>query len=706
MAYLVCRYSTGQGPARAQCGAAHRRVAVSARPSSRRRAGGRVDGCWHNRLRQLRPDPERRRRPPRRGAHALCSARFPGERRGPRAAGGPAQDPGRRAAGPGTGLCLARLGGGGPHRRPLGTPAGGRWEISLIKALVPRPRPRTRGHMTSEIWEKSYPEGVSWRAPLPPPSPVESLLEHAAERWPDQTAIDFYDRCISYREWLALSRRVAKGLRALGVGPGISVGLHLPNTPHFLLAFFGILLAGGRVVNFSPLYALRELLHQLVDSETEVIFTLDLPTLYPQIAALKGEGRLRAVVVGSLTDFLPEPAVRAMVGPPAERKPGPGREIDFKSLIDNDGVVAPPRRGDLTEEIAVLQYTGGTTGEPKGAMLTHANLSAVVAMRYRWVEHALTPGADSTLVVLPLFHVYGMSMAMLVGLSGGTKMILHVRFDAERVLQDIARKRPTLFSGVPTMYAAMLQHPRARELDLGSLKHCACGGAPLPLEILHGFKRLTGLQLKEGYGLTEASPIVTMAPMDGSARAGTVGLPCPGTLVEIVDLESGTRVLPPGEKGEICVRGPQLTKGYWKRPDATAAAFAGGRFHTGDIGVLDQDGFLTLVDRKKDMILAGGFNVFPRVIEEAIYEHPAVAEVTVIGVPDAYRGEAAKAFVVLKPGQRLSFADLKEFLRDKLGRHEMPAEMEVRDNLPKTPVGKLSKKELVAEERAKRGLTA
>src|SRR5579883_1079985 len=664
MAYLVCRYSTGQGPARAQCGAAHRRVAVSARPSSRRRAGGRVDGCWHNRLRQLRPDPERRRRPPRRGAHALCSARFPGERRGPRAADGPlpaprserpalgrdlgparqpgalllradgrqagcpSQDPGRRAADPGTGLWLARLGGGGPHRRPLGTPAGGRWEISLIKALVPRPRPRTRGHMTSEIWEKSYPEGVSWRAPLPPPSPVESLLEHAAERWPDQTAIDFYDRCISYREWLALSRRVAKGLRALGVGPGISVGLHLPNTPHFLLAFFGILLAGGRVVNFSPLYALRELLHQLVDSETEVIFTLDLPTLYPQIAALKGEGRLRAVVVGSLTDFLPEPAVRAMVGPPAERKPGPGREIDFKSLIDNDGVVAPPRRGDLTEEIAVLQYTGGTTGEPKGAMLTHANLSAVVAMRDRWVEHALTPGADSTLVVLPLFHVYGMSMAMLVGLSGGTKMILHVRFDAERVLQDIARKRPTLFSGVPTMYAAMLQHPRARELDLGSLKHCACGG------------------------------------------------------------------------------GPQLTKGYWKRPDATAAAFAGGRFHTGDIGVLDQDGFLTLVDRKKDMILAGGFNVFPRVIEEAIYEHPAVAEVTVIGVPDAYRGEAAKAFVVLKPGQRLSFADLKEFLRDKLGRHEMPAEMEVRDNLPKTPVGKLSKKELVAEERAKRGLTA
>jgi long-chain acyl-CoA synthetase len=558
--------------------------------------------------------------------------------------------------------------------------------------------------MVSEIWERSYPEGVSWRAPLPAPIPVEALLERASERWSDRIAIDFYDRCITYREWLALARRAAKGFRALGVGPGVSVGLHLPNTPHFLIAFFGILIAGGRVVNYSPLYALRELKHQLLDSDTEVMVTLDLPQLYPQIAALKGEGRLRAVVVARLADFLPEAVVRAMVGPPAERKPGPGREIDFKALIDNDGALPPPKHGDLAEEIAVLQYTGGTTGEPKGAMLTHANLSAVVAMRDRWVERALEPGADSILVVLPLFHVYGMSMVMLVALSGGTRMILHLRFDAERVLTDIARKRPTLFPGVPTMFAAILQHPRARELDLSSLRHCASGGAPLPLEILHGFEGLTGLQLKEGYGLTEASPIVTMAPLDGRARSGTVGLPCPGTMVEIVDLETGTRVLPPGEKGEICVRGPQLTKGYWKRPDATAAAFAGGRFHTGDIGVLDADGFLTLVDRKKDMILAGGFNVFPRVIEEAIYEHPAVAEVTVIGVPDSYRGEAAKAFIVLKQGGRLDFDELRTFLRDKLGRHEMPAEMELRESLPQTSVGKLSKKELIAEERARRGL--
>ena len=494
-----------------------------------------------------------------------------------------------------------------------------------------------------------------------------------------------------------------KGLRALGVGPGVSVGLHLPNTPHFLIAFFGVLFAGGRVVNFSPLYSVRELRHQLEDSETTVMLTLDLPQLYPQIAALKGVGRLSTVVVASLADFLPAAAVRAMLGPPAERRSGAGREIDFQELIRNDGAIEPPAHGKLTEEVAVLQYTGGTTGEPKGAMLTHANLFAVVAMRDRWVENVLVPGADSTLVVLPLFHVYGMSMVMLTALNSGMRLILHMRFEADRVLADIAAKRPTLFSGVPTMFAALLQHPRVREFDLSSLRHCASGGAPLPLEIRNGFHGLTGIGLAEGYGLTETSPIVTMAPADGTARPGTVGLPCPGTVIEIVDIETGRHVLAPGEKGEICVRGPQVMLGYWKRPDATAEAFAGGRFHTGDIGYFDADGFLVLVERKKDMILCGGFNVFPRIIEEAIYEHPAVAEVSVIGIPDAYRGQTPKAFIALRPGSALTFDELKAFLAERLGRHELPSEMELRASLPKTPVGKLSKKELISEEAARRG---
>jgi len=560
--------------------------------------------------------------------------------------------------------------------------------------------------MTAELWERSYPKGVNWGEPLPPPEPVERILERAAERWPERTACDFYGRRISFAEWLRLARRVAKGFKALGVGPGVSVGLHLPNTPHYLVCFFGVILAGGRVVNFSPLYAPRELLGQLLDSETEVMVTLDLPQLYPQIAALRGKGKLHTVVVASLADFMPEPVVRVVAGPAAERLSGPGREIDFAALLENDGIVPQPVRGPLQEEIAVLQYTGGTTGEPKGAMLTHANLSAVIAIRERWFKGVLEEGKFAALAVLPLFHVYGMSMVMLAAAASGTELILHLRFDAERVLQDIAQKRPAIFAGVPTMFAALLQHPRIRDYDLTSLVHCGSGGAPLPLEIQQGFSRLIGHTIAEGYGLTEAAPIVTLAPHEASVRPGTVGLPCPNTTVEILDLETGTRVLPPGEKGEICVRGPQVMMGYWKRPEATAAALAGGRLHTGDIGFLDDAGFLTLVDRKKDMIISGGFNVFPRVIEEAIYEHPAVAEVTVIGVPDPRRGQAAKAFIALKPGATLGFEDLKAFLGERIGKHEMPAEMELRSSLPKTSVGKLSKKELVAEELAKRNAAA
>ena len=561
--------------------------------------------------------------------------------------------------------------------------------------------------MAAEIWEKSYPTGVSWSDPLPPPVPLESLLETAARRWPDRVACDFYDHRITFAEWLSLARRAAKGFRALGVGPGVSVGLHLPNTPHYLAAFFGVLLAGGRVVNYSPLYARRELERQLLDSDTEIMVTLDMASLYPQIAALKGAGRLRATVVGSLADFMAEPAARALTGAPAERQPGSGREIDFRTLIDNDGDIPPPVHGPLADEIAVIQYTGGTTGEPKGAMLTHANLSAAVFMRERWVEGVLQPGGDSIIAVLPLFHVYGMSMVMLVAVERGTELILHMRFDAERVLTDIARKRPSLFSGVPTMYSAMLGHPRLREFDLSALHHCSSGGAPLPIEVLHGFERATKLQIVEGYGLTETSPILTLAPTNGTARPGTVGLPAPHTVIEVVDIETGMTVLPQGEKGEICFRGPQVMKGYWKRPEATEEAFRGGRFHTGDIGFVDADGYVTLVDRKKDMILSGGFNVFPRTIEEAIYEHPAVAEVTVIGIPDEYRGQSAKAFIALKPGaQAFTFDELKTFLADKLAKYEMPVAMEIRQSLPKTPVGKLSKKELVAEEMAKRGAPA
>jgi long-chain acyl-CoA synthetase len=551
------------------------------------------------------------------------------------------------------------------------------------------------------VWEKSYPQGVSWDSLLPPPVPLYSLLESAAAKWSDRTVIDFYDRKFTFPELHDLAARAAKGLQTLGVGPGVHVGLRLPNTPHFVIGFFAVLMAGGRVVNFSPLAAPRELRHQLLDADTQVMITLGLPTLYPQLAVLKGTGRFETLVVCSMEDFLAGPVARAF-GPVADRIKGEGRELDFAELIANDGTFKRHPSGPLEDEVAVLQYAGGTTGEPKGAMLTHSNFCAVLNIWNHWYRPSAAE-TERALTVLPLFHVYGLTCMMLLAVANGGEMVLHIRFDPDRALADISRKKITAFLAVPTMYAALVNHPRVKEFDLSSVRRWVSGGAPLPMDVLQRFRALTGRSPIEGYGLTETAPLGTLPVFDGPGRQGSVGLPAPHTILEVVDLETGTKVLPVGEKGEICFRGPQVMKGYWKKPEATAEAFHGGRFHTGDIGFLDQDGFVTLVDRKKDMILCGGFNVFPRNIEEAIYEHPGVAEVTVIGIPDVYRGQSAKAFIALKPGYTpFGIDELRAFLVDKLAKYELPTEMEIRASLPKTPVGKLSKKELVAEEIAKR----
>ncbi len=554
----------------------------------------------------------------------------------------------------------------------------------------------------AQFWEQSYPPGIVWDAALPPPIALESLLESAAARWPDRVALDFYDRTFTFREFRDLAARAAKGLQAAGVGPGVNVGLHLPNTPHFVIAFFAVLMAGGRVVNFSPLAAPRELAYQIADAETKVMITLGLPMLYPQIAALKGTGKFDTLVVCSIADFLPAP-VAAMFGPAAERSGSAGREIDFSTLNGNDGAYTRHLHGPIEDEVAVLQYTGGTTGQPKGAMLTHANFGAVLNIYSYWNGLGPDEPPERALAVLPLFHIFGLTFLMLLAVANGSQLVLHIRFDPDRVLADIARKKITVFPGVPTMYTALANHPKAKEFDLSSVTMWVSGGAPLPLDVQQRFETLASRAPREGYGLTETAPLGTLQRRDVPPRRGSVGLPAPRSLLEIVDLADDSKVLPPGQRGEVCFTGPQVMKGYWKKPEATAEAFRGGRFHTGDIGYLDRDGYLTLVDRKKDMILSGGFNVFPRNIEEAIYEHPAVAEVTVIGIPDAYRGQSAKAFIVLKPGQAaFGLEDLKIFLADKLARYEMPTEIEIRSSLPKTPVGKLSKKELVAEEMAKR----
>jgi len=374
--------------------------------------------------------------------------------------------------------------------------------------------------------------------------------------------------------------------------------------------------------------------------------------------------------------------------------------------LSADGANKLPRqwpKGDV-EDVALLQYTGGTTGKPKGAMLSHANLSAACSIYKAWFDPQRIggPGADKIICVLPLFHIFALTNVLLRGLQEGSELLLRARFDVATTLADIEVKRASVFPGVPTMWIALANTPDIDQRDLTSLRLVASGGAALPVEVAERFQKLTGQRLGGGWGMTETAPAGTAMPRDWTGKAGSVGLPLPGIMMDVVALDDPRCVLAPGTKGEIRIKGPNVTRGYWNAPAETAAAFVDGYLLTGDIGFMDEDGYFYLVDRKKDMIISGGFNVYPRTIEEAIYEHPAVAEAIVIGVPDAYRGEAAKAFVQLKAGAvSFSLEELRAFLADKIGRHEMPAHLEFRDALPKTAVGKLSKRELVDEERRK-----
>jgi long-chain acyl-CoA synthetase len=377
--------------------------------------------------------------------------------------------------------------------------------------------------------------------------------------------------------------------------------------------------------------------------------------------------------------------------------------VSFAELTDRDGACAHYPRGLLDDEIAVLQYTGGTSGVPKGVMLTHANFAAALHARQRWLGHRVEEGHDRTMAVLPFSHIFGLCFIMLLSCATGAEIVPHLRFDVERALADIARKRVTVFAGISAMYTAIVNHSKAAEADLSSLRRCSSGGGALSAEVLRRFKALTGLTPQEGYGLTETTGLGTMQLVHAEPRAGTVGLPAPQTMVEIVDVETGLTVLPDGRRGEVCLRGPQVMKGYWKNPVATAEALRGGSFHTGDIGVLDSDGYLTLLDRKEDVIVSGGILVFPRLVEEAIWRHPSVAEAAVIGIPDADRGQAIKAFIVMKTGKRpITLAELETCLADALDRPAIPAEIEIRTNLPKTAVGKTAKNELLAEHLARR----
>ena len=566
--------------------------------------------------------------------------------------------------------------------------------------------------MDDKPWIKSYPSGVRWDLSIEP-MPVPQIIEDAAAAWPDNPALRFMGRRISYRELDALSNRAAKGLQQLGVGPGVHVGLFLPNTPHYAIAFFGVLKAGGTVVNYSPLDAAKVLEHKIEDSLTDVLITLDLAALYPQMAGMLGKTRLKKLVVGSMAEMSGAPdqvAAQLKAGKQTADVPQDEHHLGFAALIENDGQYTRHPVADPRETVAVLQYTGGTTGMPKGAMLTHANLWSAVAQCLETCN--LTPpvlleGKERMLAVLPPFHIYALTVNMLFGLRLAAEVIQHVRFDPKEALAEISGQKVSIFCGVPTMFTALISDPDTPKHDLRSLKFCNSGGAPLPVELGRRFNELTGTWLAEGWGMTETSPTGTYSPIVVIRKAGSCGLPSPAITIKMLDLENPTRYVPIGQKGEMCIQGPNVMKGYWNKPEATAEAMTfDGFFRTGDVAYMDEDGFVFIVDRTKDMLLCSGFNVYPRVLEEAIYQHPAVREVAVIGIDDEYRGQSPKAFITLKPGaESFTLKDLQGFLKDKLGKHEMVQALEIRAELPKTAVGKLSKKALYDEE-AKKNLTS
>lgn len=533
---------------------------------------------------------------------------------------------------------------------------------------------------------------------------LPAMLAGAVRRFGDRPALDFFGRRWTYAELGDAVERAAEGFRRLGAGPGTRVGLCLPNCPWYVVAYFGALRAGATVVNYSPLYVEEEMAFQAKDSGTEIMVALDLDPILPRVLSLleRADVPVRHVVVSRFADALPIVkgfAFRLLKGRSIARVPsGDDRVTNIRALLD--ALPGTPLPEAAPGDVAVLQYTGGTTGRPKAAMLTHANLRANVRQVLGWYT-SLRPGQEVTLAVIPFFHVFAMTVAMNVPLAGGALIVMVPRFDWPLVRAALRRTRPTSFPGVPTLFKAVMDKGATAD-DLASVRTCIAGGAPLPMQVKEDFARLAGCTIREGYGLTEASPVCCANPAEGEDRPGTIGPPVPGVRAEIRDLETGAP-LPPGGRGELCVAGDNVMLGYWNRPEETAAVLGpDGFLRTGDVGMVDADGYVTLVDRIKDLILVSGFNVYPRTVEEAIYRHPDVVAVTVVGAPDPTKGEIPAAFVQTRPGSALRTDALLAFLKDKLSPIEMPRLVEFRDELPRTLVGKLSKKELRAEVMGRR----
>jgi len=551
-------------------------------------------------------------------------------------------------------------------------------------------------------WFKFWPEGVRKHIDFPE-IPLHGLLAETAEKFPEQTAIVYFNKRMTYRDLKQFSDRFATALDGLGVKKGDKVAIFLPNIPQFIISYYGISEIGAIATAISPLYKEREVAHQMNDSQAETVVVLD--ALYPTLEKGLASSKVKRVIVTSFKEYMP--AGTAFLGSLLKKIPshkvahGPNVHF-FQELLSKYEPNPPKVSVNPHEDLVALQYTGGTTGIAKGAMLTHMNLVSNAVCCAEWLRGVRS--GETFLTVLPLFHIYGMTTGMNtpIYLAGG--MIMLPRFDALSTFQAIQKYKVTIFCGAPTMYSMLLAHPDSNKYDLRSVRFCISGSAPLPPEVQKNWMKATGGVLVEGYGLTESSPVTHCNPLDKSfktVKVGSIGLPWPNTEAKVMDMEIGEKELATGETGEVVVKGPQVMKGYWKMPEETASVLRNGWLFTGDIGRMDEDGYFYITDRKKDLIKYKGYSVYPREVEDVIYEHPAVKLCAVVGKPDPVAGEIPKAFVVLKEGKTATAEEIKEFVNSKVAPYKAVREVEFRTELPMTLVGKVLRRVLQEEEKKK-----
>jgi long-chain acyl-CoA synthetase len=551
-------------------------------------------------------------------------------------------------------------------------------------------------------WLAHYPPEIPHHLEYPNKT-LPDYLRETAEEFGGNDAIYFLGKTLTFREVYEQALTLANYLKQIGLQKGDRVSIMLPNCPQSVISYYGVLFAGGIVVQTNPLYTEHELEYQLNDSGATVLITLDM--LYPKAAKAKANTKVKHLIITSIKDYLP--TIKKWLYPFVQRKQQMIVKIEersdqhlFSKIVARPNLTEINIKLDPAEDVALLQYTGGTTGVPKAAMLTHRNLIANTLMCAHWM-YRCGKGTESILGILPFFHVYGMTTVMNLAIVQAYKMILLPRFDAETTLKTIEKLRPTLFPGAPTIYIALLNHPNLSRYDLSSIKVCISGSAPLPMEVQEKFEKVTGGKLIEGYGLTEASPVThSNFVWDGKRVKGSIGVPWPDTEAKIISLETGEEAKV-NEIGELVVRGPQVMKGYWNQPHETENVLRDGWLYTGDVGYMDERGYFYIVDRKKDMIIASGYNIYPREVEEVLYEHPKVQEAVVVGVPHEYRGETVKAFVVLKQGEQCTEEELDQFMRSRLAAYKVPRIYEFRKELPKTAVGKILRRALLEEEMKK-----